>query len=99
MVNLFGEVGKPSHVPVRLLFSLSFGPAVATACLAVGAAHCLFYGILFAPLFAEIGGVGDLPHTVWTAAALARDLALPYPPPSGLEESLRHLGHYGVSIA
>ena len=42
-------VAKPASRPTA---------ALAVAGLAVGVTHCLYYGVLFAPLFAELGGSG-----------------------------------------
>lgn len=69
--------------------------------LAVGAAHCLYYGVLFAPLYAEIGGStpsGASAHTIWAAAAAAQGSPLPYPPPEDLQRGFPWLTHYGVVV-
>ena len=75
-----------------------FLTAIAAASLAVGAMHTLFYGVLFAPLHAELGGVGPEPADVWSMVALAFRSDLPYPPPEELRRTFSVLAHYGVEL-
>jgi hypothetical protein len=60
----------------------------------VGAMHCFYYGVLFSPLYAELGGPHG--HAIWTVASLARSSPLPYPMPEDLERALPLLAHYGL---
>jgi len=61
--------------------------------LAIAAAHCLLFGLLFAPLAADIG----MPHqSLWGAVMVARETPLPYPPPATLQDAWKLLEHYGI---
>jgi len=69
---------------------------VAAVLLAIAAAHSLLFGLLFAPLAADIG----TPHqSLWAAVLAARQTPLPYPPPASLQDAWELLEHYGVNTS
>jgi hypothetical protein len=76
--------------------------AAAAALLCIGAMHCFYYGILFAPLFADLGGSSPEsggPYTVWSAANVAmRSAPLSYPMPDELQKGIPLLAHYGIQL-
>ena len=82
-------VARPASQPLSTL---------AAAGLLIGAAHCLYFGVLFAPLYAELGGVGDHPVDVWVLAATARGTTVPYPLPDDIQRALGVLGHFGIQL-
>jgi hypothetical protein len=80
---------------------------VAVVCLLVGSMHCLYYGVMFPPLYADIGG-GDGSHGhAFTSAPTIYDLVfrligqhpLTYPMSSKVVEVLEEIKHFGISIS
>mmetsp|Transcript_44309 Transcript_44309/g.120727 ORF Transcript_44309/g.120727 Transcript_44309/m.120727 type:complete len:152 (-) Transcript_44309:55-510(-) len=82
-------VAKPASRPTA---------ALAVAGLAVGVTHCLYYGVLFAPLFAELGGSGLKPIDFWEMATAVRHSPTYYPLPEQVQRLFPLLGHYGVRL-
>jgi len=67
----------------------------AAALLAVAAAHSLLFGLLFAPLAADIG---TPQNALWASVVAARRAPLPYPPPVSLQSAWELFEHYGIQI-
>ena len=60
----------------------------------MGGVHCLYFGVMFSPLIAEIG----YGHSIWSAASLVRQSSMQYPLPDELQASIPLLGHYGIKL-
>ena len=67
--------------------------ALAAALVAVGAAHCVYYGVLFAPLHSDVDA------SLLRVAAALSTAPLPYPLPPDVAEVLSGPAHhFGVGI-
>ena len=90
---LTNRFNKPTDVNANFrLIAVTFSIALFDVLVIITAFHCLFYGVLFAPLFA------DLDLSVWDllACILSNPLSMPTSHDSWLE-TVRFMKHFGLN--